>query len=185
MPTLHLATTLLLLLTRSVFTSSQTSLLSSTTPGVAYAEIKPVGKLQDPIYGNNNTEKINLDIKEDLNNIILLKNASDIRGTVKFSKNTSHNQTLSDWQSDGVLPFYRVRSDAHRGPSKVVTILGLFELSTGAGDRPEGRSELAAALLATKHINQRRLLGDYQLRIMTNDTKVRILHASLYPSYCH
>ncbi|XP_046663781.1 gamma-aminobutyric acid type B receptor subunit 2 isoform X2 [Homalodisca vitripennis] len=75
------------------------------------------------------------------------------------------------WQSDGALPFYRVRSDIQRSPDKAITILGLFELSTAAGERAEGRSELAAALMAIKHVNQRRLLGDYQLRILTNDTK--------------
>lgn len=100
-----------------------------------------------------------------------------------FCENCSFIETFSDrmssfvaadWQRDGVLPFYRVRSDIQRWPTKVVTILGLFELTTAAGERPEGRSELAAALLAIKHVNQRKILGDYQLRIMTNDTKVHV-----------
>ncbi|XP_054265388.1 gamma-aminobutyric acid type B receptor subunit 2-like [Macrosteles quadrilineatus] len=87
--------------------------------------------------------------------------------------NCSTTRTYAEWQSDGVgaLPFYRVRSDLHRSHARVVTILGLFELTVGGVDRPEGRSELAAALLAIKHINQRKILGDYQLKMLTNDTK--------------
>lgn len=88
-----------------------------------------------------------------------------------WKHNSDYNP--ADWQSDGigVLPFYRVRSDLNRSPAKVVTILGLFELSTN----PKGRSELAAAQLAIRNVNQRRLLGDYQLRMITNDTKVLCL----------
>lgn len=53
-----------------------------------------------------------------------------------------------------------------------VSLLGLFELSTRWGERPEGRSELAAARLAVKHVNQRKLLPGYYLHLLTNDTKV-------------
>lgn len=53
-----------------------------------------------------------------------------------------------------------------------MSLLGLFELSTRWGERPEGRSELAAARLAVKHVNQRRLLPGYYLHLLTNDTKV-------------
>ncbi|GLV22142.1 metabotropic GABA-B receptor subtype 3, partial [Carabus blaptoides fortunei] len=53
----------------------------------------------------------------------------------------------------------------------VVSLLGLFELSTRSGERPEGRSELAAAQLAVKHINTRKLLPGYTLELLTNDTQ--------------
>jgi hypothetical protein len=53
-----------------------------------------------------------------------------------------------------------------------ITVLGLFELTTRAGERAEGRSELAAARLAVSHINEKRLLPGYQLELITNDTKV-------------
>jgi gamma-aminobutyric acid type B receptor len=53
-----------------------------------------------------------------------------------------------------------------------ITVLGLFDMTTRAGERPEGRSELAAARLAVRHINERQLLVDYQLELITNDTKV-------------
>lgn len=53
-----------------------------------------------------------------------------------------------------------------------VSVLGLFELSTRTGTRPEGQSELAAAQMAIKHINDRSLLPGYTLELLTNDTKV-------------
>jgi hypothetical protein len=53
-----------------------------------------------------------------------------------------------------------------------ITVLGLFEMTTHAGERAEGHSELAAAHLAVSHINKRRLLPGYQLELITNDTKV-------------
>lgn len=56
--------------------------------------------------------------------------------------------------------------------SRKVSVLGLFELSTRNGMRPEGHSELAAAQLAIKHINDRSLLPGYTLELLTNDTEV-------------
>lgn len=53
-----------------------------------------------------------------------------------------------------------------------VSVLGLFELSTRTGMRPEGQSELAAAQMAIKHINARSLLPGYSLEMLTNDTEV-------------
>lgn len=55
-----------------------------------------------------------------------------------------------------------------------VNILGLFELTTQEGDRPEGLSELEAAKLAVKHVNERNILGNYTLKLLTNDTKVSL-----------
>jgi hypothetical protein len=58
-------------------------------------------------------------------------------------------------------------------PSKV-SLLGLFELTTHLGKvRWEGESELAAAKLAVRHINERRILPGYVLELITNDTQVR------------
>lgn len=53
-----------------------------------------------------------------------------------------------------------------------VSLLGLFELTSRAGLRMEGKSELAAAELAVRHINERGLLEGYTLELMTNDTQV-------------
>jgi hypothetical protein len=49
-----------------------------------------------------------------------------------------------------------------------ISLLGLFELNTRSG-----LSELAAAKLAVKHINERNLLDGYTLELKTNDTQVR------------
>lgn len=55
-----------------------------------------------------------------------------------------------------------------------VSLLGLFEMTTHLGKvRWEGQSELAAAKLAVKHINERRLINGYVLDLITNDTQVR------------
>lgn len=53
-----------------------------------------------------------------------------------------------------------------------VSLLGLFEMTTHLGVRWEGKSELAAAELAVKHINERGLLPGYTLELITNDTQV-------------
>lgn len=53
-----------------------------------------------------------------------------------------------------------------------VSLLGLFEMTTRMGTRWEGKSELAAAELAVKHINERGLLPGYSLELITNDTQV-------------
>lgn len=53
-----------------------------------------------------------------------------------------------------------------------IHILGLFELSTKWGERPEGLSELAAAELAIKHVNQLKALPHYELNLIVNNTEV-------------
>ena len=58
------------------------------------------------------------------------------------------------------------------GQLETITVLGLFDMTTRTGERLEGRSELAAARLAVRHINKKQLLAGYQLELITNDTKV-------------
>lgn len=53
--------------------------------------------------------------------------------------------------------------------SNKITLLGLFELTTQAG-----LSELAAAKLAVKHINERNVLNGYELDLKINDTQVNL-----------
>ncbi|XP_052864575.1 gamma-aminobutyric acid type B receptor subunit 2 [Anopheles cruzii] len=67
--------------------------------------------------------------------------------------------------------FERTRPAGRDRRWKEVTILGLFELSSKAGERREGFSELAAAQLAVQHINRRGLLLGYKLKLITNDTQ--------------
>lgn len=66
------------------------------------------------------------------------------------------------------------KSVSNRGGAKLskVSLLGLFEMTTHLGPRWEGKSELAAAELAVKHINERRLLRGYEMELITNDTQV-------------
>lgn len=53
-----------------------------------------------------------------------------------------------------------------------ISLLGLFELSTRSGLRMEGLSELAAAQMAVRHINNKHILNGYTIELLTNDTKV-------------
>lgn len=65
----------------------------------------------------------------------------------------------------------------HRNGKRIISLLGLFELSTRNGLRVEGLSELKAAELAVRHINKRdHLLPGYTLQLITNDTKVCVIH---------
>ncbi|XP_046801157.1 uncharacterized protein LOC111683175 [Lucilia cuprina] len=61
-------------------------------------------------------------------------------------------------------------SNLQQNRGKIV-LLGLFELSTKTGPRPEGLSELIAAQMAVEHINSKNLLPGYTLELMTNDTQ--------------
>lgn len=63
--------------------------------------------------------------------------------------------------------------EVERNHGKIV-LLGLFELSTSRGPRPDGLSELGAATMAVEHINRKRLLPGYTLELVTNDTQVSV-----------
>ncbi|XP_076226557.1 gamma-aminobutyric acid type B receptor subunit 3 isoform X3 [Nomia melanderi] len=52
-----------------------------------------------------------------------------------------------------------------------ITILGLFEMTRGLEPRPEGPSELQAAILAVEHVNKMNILSKFRLRLIYNDTK--------------
>lgn len=67
-------------------------------------------------------------------------------------------------------------AEVQRNHGKIV-LLGLFELSTSRGPRPDGLSELGAATMAVEHINRKRLLPGYTLELVTNDTQVRGCHS--------
>ncbi|KAK9506147.1 hypothetical protein O3M35_008135 [Rhynocoris fuscipes] len=57
----------------------------------------------------------------------------------------------------------------------VISILGLFERTIDGQRRSEGDWELDAAKLAVRHVNERKLLGSLKLKLIVNDTKVRII----------
>lgn len=72
-------------------------------------------------------------------------------------------------------------SGGGHGHGKIV-LLGLFELTTKLGPRPEGLSELSAAQMAVQHINRKQLLPGYTLELLTNDTQVSFY--CFHSTYC-
>ncbi|KAH8266473.1 hypothetical protein KR044_002298, partial [Drosophila immigrans] len=85
---------------------------------------------------------------------------------------------LSSWQQQRYLKVNQVfeserrmsHDEIQRNHGKIV-LLGLFELSTKRGPRPDGLSELGAATMAVEHINRKQLLPGYTLELVTNDTQ--------------
>ncbi|ALC37925.1 GABA-B-R3 [Drosophila busckii] len=85
---------------------------------------------------------------------------------------------LSSWQQQRYLKVNQVfeserrmtHAEIQRNHGKIV-LLGLFELSTKRGPRPDGLSELGAATMAVEHINRKQLLPGYTLELVTNDTQ--------------
>ena len=66
-------------------------------------------------------------------------------------------------------------------PPVMLHIGGLFELTSRSGDpNPRGVSELEAAKLAIRHINQQRFVPGYRVVLLHNDTKVRTKFTSIY-----
>lgn len=56
--------------------------------------------------------------------------------------------------------------------NSVISLLGLFERTINGKQRVEGDWELEAAELAVQHVNENKLLGPLQLKLIVNDTKV-------------
>lgn len=121
------------------------------------------------VFNKNVTINVNSNVNVDYNYVqSICNNCLILRGIKKYRKHRDRAYGFKSSLESDIL----TGSVAEGDWSKVITILGLFELTTQGGERPEGRSELAAAMLATKDINQRKLLGDYRLQILANDTKV-------------
>ncbi|EFA01604.1 gamma-aminobutyric acid type B receptor subunit 2 [Tribolium castaneum] len=64
-----------------------------------------------------------------------------------------------------------LRPEIRNKTGEIIHILGLFELTTKWGRRPEGLSEIAAAELAIKHVNRFNILPEYTLKLIINDTQ--------------
>ncbi|EDW03446.1 gamma-aminobutyric acid type B receptor subunit 2 [Drosophila grimshawi] len=92
--------------------------------------------------------------------------------------NAGSGTNLSSWQQQRYLKVNQVfeserrmsHAEIQHNHGKIV-LLGLFELSTKRGPRPDGLSELGAATMAVEHINRKRLLPGYTLELVTNDTQ--------------
>jgi hypothetical protein len=114
--------------------------------------------------------------------------------TNSFHKNRKSNQTRYSSNKNRINSvFENSRNNEFRNNKTISTIkfmdrkysdgkislLGLFELTTRGGSRPEGQSELMAAKLAVQHINMQGVLPGYTLELITNDTQVILFYNSL------
>ncbi|XP_017011556.2 gamma-aminobutyric acid type B receptor subunit 2 isoform X1 [Drosophila takahashii] len=105
-----------------------------------------------------------------------LNSYSNLPGSTNASSHSHHILNLPPRQR--YLKVNQVFEDERRmSPAEMqrnhgkIVLLGLFELSTSRGPRPDGLSELGAATMAVEHINRKRLLSGYTLELVTNDTQ--------------
>lgn len=98
--------------------------------------------------------------------IVHQSNHFKVNNVFEMAFKLKHNKTNNERSKESNRP---ATGASGKG---IVSLLGLFELSTRNGLRPEGHSELAAAQMAVRHINQRGLLPGYMLQLITNDTMV-------------
>ncbi|KAH0552056.1 hypothetical protein KQX54_004767, partial [Cotesia glomerata] len=107
-------------------------------------------------------------VNSTLNPIVPSKIPPQTENHSKISRNNNNNDKLKVLrkQYDG-----RSRNESFEHDKLEVTILGLFELSTGNEPRHEGLTELAAAQLAIDRVNQMNMLDNFRLRLIHNDTK--------------
>ncbi|XP_069990618.1 uncharacterized protein [Penaeus vannamei] len=92
-----------------------------------------------------------------------------------FSDPFHHNLTLSVEPPAPLISSRDLSSTSSatltsKAPSRVVPILGLFDLTARPDQHLGGRSELAAAQLALKHINDKGVIPGHELVLFTNDT---------------
>lgn len=96
--------------------------------------------------------------------IVTVNNDTEIKPR-KMNKELRINAVFENDHKLGKVRIFR--------SSKVLTILGLFELSRGNETRYEGYSELRAAEMAIKHMNQLKLVPGYMFELLVNDTQVK------------
>lgn len=105
------------------------------------------------------------------NNFVDNKNGAKLKKPLTNKSNRSRVNNVFELSSKMLLNS-TINNHYKSARAGKVTLLGLFELTTKQGVRPEGQSELAAARLAVKHINRQNLLPGYTLELITNDTQV-------------
>lgn len=118
-------------------------------------------------------KKSEKNLSEGDNKLSIHSNQSSYRSLESVKNPVNQNQTVRK-KSKSVTKINNNSTTLKRGLKKLpkVSLLGLFEMTTHLGTRWEGKSELAAAELAVKHINERGLLPGYSLELITNDTQV-------------
>lgn len=134
-------------------------------------------------FDKENRAKVKKDISVHKNNINKMdeihvlytrKKSEHIK---KLLENKSHRSRVNSvFELSSKMMFNSTINNNYRNArTGKVSLLGLFELTTQNGVRPEGVSEMYAAKLAVKHINNRNILPGYTLELLTNDTKVSFL----------
>ena len=133
---------------------------------------------------SNETNESNKSVNNHLNQLTTINYTSHL---VSYqNRNVNHSEDYLTKNRNRINNVFERARDPLQFPNKTsiklrnrfkqsgkVSLLGLFELTTRWGERPEGQSELAAAQMAVRHINKRGLLPGYTLELITNDTQVR------------
>ncbi|XP_061729709.1 gamma-aminobutyric acid type B receptor subunit 2 [Cydia pomonella] len=144
-----------------------------------YSTVNKVNAINEE---QNINESITMDVLDYNETIDILFNETEIPQTVtdpKIRRRFSNDSlvfpdNLSSSRVPTIMQTSRpefVEEISRSSSNRIVSILGLFELSVGVAPRAEGASELAAAQLAVQHVNRRGLLPGYKLHLFTNDTK--------------
>ncbi|XP_063376857.1 gamma-aminobutyric acid type B receptor subunit 2 [Cydia fagiglandana] len=144
-----------------------------------YSTVNKVNTINEE---HNTNESIIIDVLDYNETIDILFNETEIPQTVtdpKIHRRFSNDSlvfpdNLSSSRVPTIMQTPRpgfVEEISKSSSNRIVSILGLFELSVGVAPRAEGASELAAAQLAVQHVNRRELLPGYKLHLFTNDTK--------------
>lgn len=109
-----------------------------------------------------------------------LSGFSDINSDEKFTVTSNiadsefENATRDRNDSDSRAKIDLTTSSPRPTEKINITILGLFEMTHRAVPRQEGSSELQAAKLAVQRVNELDILKRFRLRLIYNDTKVRV-----------
>ncbi|KAK9885646.1 hypothetical protein WA026_012410 [Henosepilachna vigintioctopunctata] len=112
---------------------------------------------------------------------VLIPNKKPFGVFINDSK--THFDELDHWENnittgnsenltDAPLCGRELANDIYLSGSKVVNVLGLFELSTKWGKREAGESEVWAAKIAIERINRLNIIPGYSMNLLVNDTKV-------------
>ncbi|RZB39861.1 gamma-aminobutyric acid type B receptor subunit 2, partial [Asbolus verrucosus] len=102
-----------------------------------------------------------------ITSLTVLKNNSKSRNSTKAYANITTKRNHTAPKQAIINEYFGNKINK----SEIIHVLGLFELTTKWGKRPEGLSEIAAAELAIKHVNHFNILPDYTLKLIINDTR--------------
>jgi hypothetical protein len=135
------------------------------------------------VINEGNLPKLNLNATPNASISVANENDINISNSKRLTITRTPNATddnsnlfrvnnVFEWARSQNQTFLQASLPRNRVRVGKISVLGLFELTTRWGYRPEGQSELAAAQMAVRHINRRGILPGYQLELLTNDTMV-------------